>query len=94
MISHCQEEIKELREQNTNLKLKLSNINEESHKLEISKLNILISSRDRELNLEKNENFQLKEQLNTFDKYFKNIIVENSNYRKDIDEKVKIYLNR
>lgn len=70
------------------IKLKLSNTNEESFRLELSKLNLSLSDKEKENSLLRRENNSLKEQLNSFDKHIKNIIEENSNYRRDIENKV------
>jgi septal ring factor EnvC (AmiA/AmiB activator) len=70
------------------IKLKLSNTNEESFRLEISKLNLSLADKDKENSLLKRENQSLKEQLNSFEKHLKNILEENSKYRRDIENKV------
>jgi len=70
------------------IKLKLSNTNEESFRLVISKLNLSLADKDKENSLLKRENQSLKEQLNSFEKHLKNILEENSKYRRDIENKV------
>jgi hypothetical protein len=72
-------EVKELREINTELRLKLSNINEETHELEIKKMNNNLLIKEREIALLEREKIALGEQLNNYEKYFKNIFEK---YRK------------
>ena len=70
------------------IKLKLSYTNEESFRLEISKLNLSSTDKNKENTLLKRENQSLKEQLNSFEKHLKNIVEENSKYRREIENKV------
>ena len=67
------EEIKQLREINTEIKLKLSSINEEAHQLDIQKLNNQITIKNREIELLEKEKNSLKEQLLSYERYFKNV---------------------
>ncbi len=70
------------------IKLKLSYTNEESFRLEISKLNLSLTDKNKENTLLKRENQSLKEQLNSFEKHLKNIVEENSKYQREIENKV------
>jgi hypothetical protein len=74
------------------IKLKLSYTNEESFRLEISKLNLSLTDKNKENTLLKRENQSLKEQLNSFEKHLKNIVEENSKYRREIENKVFHFL--
>lgn len=83
-------EIKNLRAVNTELKIKLSNVNEEAHILELSKLNILIALKEKDNNLINKDNNSLREQFISFEKHLKSIIDENHKYCKIIENKVNI----
>jgi hypothetical protein len=87
-------EVKELREINTELRLKHSNINEESHQLEIQKLNNNLLIKEREIALLEKEKIALREQLNNYEKYFKNIFEKyRNNEENENTHQVSIYIN-
>jgi hypothetical protein len=80
--------LKNLRDINTDLKIKYSNINEEIIKLEISKLNLSLSNKDKEVFLLIKENKSLKEKIISFELHLKNILEENNRYREDVENRV------
>ena len=80
--------MKNLRDINTDLKIKYSNINEEIIKLEISKLNLSLSNKDKEVFLLIKENKSLKEKIISFELHLKNILEENNRYREDVENRV------
>ena len=80
--------MKNLRDINTDLKIKYSNINEEIIKLEISKLNLSLSNKDKENFLLIKENKSLKEKIISFELHLKNILEENNRYREDVENRV------
>lgn len=86
------EEIRELRESKTELKLRFSNINEEAHQIEIQKLNNKLSIKDREIDLLDKQNIALKDKLCGLENFIRNFIEESAKYRKDVDVNVLIYL--
>ena len=80
--------MKNLRDINTDLKIKYSNNNEEIIKLEISKLNLSLSNKDKENFLLIKENKSLKEKIISFELHLKNILEENNRYREDVENRV------
>lgn len=84
------EEVKALRETNTELRLKLSNINEESHQLDIQKLTNNLLIKDKEIILLEKEKAALREQLNNYERYFKNIFEK---YRSNEDHESSVQVN-
>ena len=86
------EEIRELRESKTELKLRFSNINEEAHQIEIQKLNNKLSIKDREIDLLDKQNIALKDKLCGLENFIRNFIEESAKSRKDVDVNVLIYL--
>ena len=91
-IELYRDEIKELRETNSQLKLNKTIFNEQLHRIEIQKLNHIVSVKDREIDLLELEKNSLKQHLIIYERVIKNVFDETGNLRKNICENVIICL--
>ena len=66
-----------MREANTNLKLRLSSINQEAHQLEIDKLNNKVLIKDKEIDLLEKQTISLNSKINGLENFIKNVLEEN-----------------
>lgn len=77
-----------MREANTNLKLRLSSINQEAHQLEIDKLNNKILIKDKEIDLLEKQTISLNSKINGLENFIKNVLEESTKHRQIMEENV------
>jgi hypothetical protein len=88
-----EKELNELREAHTELKLKFSNINQESHQFELNKLHNKLDIKQKEIELLEKEKAGLKDQLSSYERYFKNVVERHTpenNIRHQVTHPVKV----
>jgi hypothetical protein len=86
-----EKEIKALKDNLSEIKLTFSKINEETMKLEISKLNTCLSSKDKEIELLNKENELLKKSVKNYQHNIEAVLDENKKFRDETERKFEEY---
>lgn len=84
-------ENKELVESNRELKEKITDCNGDLHRLDNSRTEIMIQSKDKENNLLKKEIESLKKKVNEHEKNMQTMMKDNKNFRMEMEKNIKMY---
>ncbi len=86
-----EKELLSLRKTLNEVKFQFSKTNEESFKLEITRLKQAVSSRDKDNEVLMKENLALKQQLKKYEENLQNMIEENKKFRTETEKKIIQY---